>query len=79
MEQNPGKGVRHFGVVLPDAASFEQVIERLDRHDVEWLTRPTAHRAAELSGKTGAQVADPSGNVIEIKRYEDPTEFLGAP
>ncbi|UDY38012.1 VOC family protein [Dermatobacter hominis] len=70
------QGVRHFGVVLPDAAAFEDVVDRLDRADVEWLSRPTVHRAAELSGKVGAKVADPSGNVVEIKHYEDPSEFL---
>ena len=70
------QGVLHFGVVLPDATSFEHVIDRLDRHDADWLNRPTVHRATELSGKTGAKVADPSGNVIEIKHYADPSEFL---
>ena len=70
------QGVRHFGVVLPDADAFEAVVDRLDGFGAEWLARPSAHRAAELSGKVGGKVADPSGNVIEIKHYSDPTEFL---
>jgi len=49
------------------------VIERLRQHDVAWISEPTAHTAAELSGKVGAKVADPSGNIIEIKYYDDPS------
>lgn len=68
----PGdQGVRHFGVALDDAETFVGVIERLRRHEVTWLAEPTVHTAAELNGKVGAKVADPSGNVIEIKYYDD--------
>jgi len=66
------QGVRHFGVALDDRQAFVDVIERLRRHDVTWLAEPTVHTAAELSGKVGAKVADPSGNVIELKFYDDP-------
>jgi len=65
------QGVRHFGVALDDRDAFVDVIERLRRYQVTWLTEPTAHTAAELSGKVGAKIADPSGNVIELKFYED--------
>jgi extradiol dioxygenase family protein len=71
------QGVRHFGVVLPGADDVRDVVARLERrHDVEWLARPTAHDAPELSGKVGCKVADPSGNVIELKHYPDPSELL---
>lgn len=69
-------GVRHFGVALDDAAAFVDLIGRLRRHDVTWLAEPEVHTAADLSGKVGAKIADPSGNVIELKYYDDPTEFL---
>ncbi len=71
------QGVRHLGVVLEDWDEYEALVERLERHGVDWLAPPTAHEAAELSGKTGAKLADPSGNVIEIKHYPDPSLFLG--
>jgi hypothetical protein len=32
-----------------------------------------------LRGKTGAKIADPSGNVIELKSYDDPSAALGVP
>lgn len=74
----PGEqGVRHFGVALDDREAFVAVIERLHRHDVRWLAEPTVHTAAELSGKVGAKVADPSGNVIELKYYDDADALRG--
>jgi hypothetical protein len=72
------QGVRHFGVALGDAAAFEALVERLDRHGATWLSAPAVHTAAELSGKVGGKVADPSGNVIELKYYDDPAELRGA-
>lgn len=66
------QGVRHFGVVLPEAAALDALVERLADRGVEWLVAPERHDAAELSGKVGGKLADPSGNVIEIKHYADP-------
>lgn len=66
------QGVRHFGVVLPDPATHASVITRLREHDVTWVSPPTDHTELELSGKRSAKVADPSGNIIEIKHYPDP-------
>lgn len=71
------QGVRHFGVVLQDRDAFESLVTRIRAADVPWLTEPTPHTGAVLSGKVGGKLADPSGNVIEIKYYEDPSEFLG--
>lgn len=50
---------------------------RVGRVREEWLSEPTLHHDAELSGKTGGKLVDPSGNVIEIKYYDDPSEYLG--
>lgn len=71
------QGVRHFGVVLQDRDAFESLVTRIRAADVAWLTEPASHTDAVLSGKVGGKLADPSGNVIEIKYYEDPSEFLG--
>lgn len=67
-------GVRHFGVALGSADEFVGLVERLRDHGVGWLSEPVAHTAAELSGKVGGTLADPSGNVIEIKWYGDRPE-----
>jgi uncharacterized protein len=65
------QGVRHFGVVLLDRAAFDSVVERVRGRAWEWIADPTAHAEEELSGKVGGKLADPSGNVIEIKHYAD--------
>jgi extradiol dioxygenase family protein len=64
-------------VVLDDADAFWALVERLQAHDVTWLAEPAAHEAAELSGKVGGKLADPAGNVIEIKHYADPDAYRG--
>ncbi len=63
------QGVRHFGVVLEDATTYRETVERLQVAGVEWLSEPTVHRGESLSGKVGGKLVDPSGNVIEIKHY----------
>ena len=71
------QGARRFGVVLGDAQSFWALVERLDAHGVAWLARPARHDEAELSGKVlGRTLRDPAGNVIEIKHYADPDDYL---
>lgn len=72
------QGVRHFGVALDDAGAYRGLIDRLRRHDVTWVAEPRASTEAELSGKAGAKVADPSGNIIEIKYYADPAALRTA-
>jgi extradiol dioxygenase family protein len=71
------QGSRHFGVVLDDEQDFWAVVERTQSCGIDWLTEPVRHDAAELSGKVGGKLADPAGNVIEIKHYADPTAYFG--
>ncbi len=68
----PGEqGVRHFGVVLTDRESYSSLVDRLRATGVCWLSEPAEHAAVALSGKVGGKLADPSGNVIEVKYYAD--------
>ena len=71
------QGARHFGVGLRDREGFDRIVERVRSEGGKWLTEPEAHTGAALSGKIGGKLADPSGNIIEIKFYEDHAEFLG--
>ena len=71
------QGVRHFGVTLPTPEAYDQLADRLRAHGVEWLSEPATSTAAELSGKTSAKLADPSGNVIEIKHYRSTASLHG--
>lgn len=72
------QGVRHFGVVLTDPESYSSLIDRLRAAGVIWLSAPAEHAEVELSGKVGGKLADPSGNVIEVKYYADADAFRAA-
>ena len=71
------QGIRHFGVTLPAREDFDELVERLRQHGVEWLSEPATSTAAGLDGKASAKLADPSGNVIELKHYGSTTSLLG--
>lgn len=70
------QGVRHFGVTLDDA-DLDALLERLDGSAVRWISRPQTDTADTFRGKTSAKLADPSGNVIELKSYPDARAALG--
>ncbi len=75
----PGEqGVRHFGVVLSDPESYSSLIDRLRAAGVVWLSEPAEHAEVALSGKVGGKLADPSGNVIEVKYYADAAAYRSA-
>ena len=58
---------------------LEALLARLEHFPVRWLSRVSTDTTGALRGKTGAKVADPSGNVLEFKTYDDPTAALGRP
>lgn len=70
------QGVRHFGVVLSDRKEFAQIVERIRTAGWNWIAEPAMHSAEELSGKVGGKLSDPSGNVIEVKYYDDPSAYF---
>jgi extradiol dioxygenase family protein len=70
--------VRHFGVTLT-RPEFEAVRARLAAFDVRWVSRVSTDDEGQPTEQTKAKVADPSGNVIEIKTYVDPTAALEIP
>jgi uncharacterized protein len=70
------QGVRHFGVVLPSLSDFDELVSRVAASGHPWISKPEKHVDAELNGKLGGKLADPSGNVIEIKFYADDADYL---
>jgi extradiol dioxygenase family protein len=70
------QGVRHFGVVLPALAEFDELVHRVAASGHAWISKPEIHSDAELNGKLGGKLADPSGNIIEIKFYADSADYL---
>jgi len=70
------QGVRHFGVVLRNRKAFEELVARVNAAGAAWISLPEAHSDPGLSGKIGGKLADPSGNVIEVKYYDDSAGLL---
>ncbi len=66
----PARGSRHFGVTL-GRDEFEVVIARLGASGVDWVVPVSTDDAGLDSEQTKAKIADPSGNVIELKTYRD--------
>ena len=70
------QGVRHFGVVLPSLSEFNDLVKRIHASGCQWISEPEKQTDAELSGKLGGKLADPSGNIIEIKYYGNENDYL---
>jgi hypothetical protein len=71
----PAGGVRHFGVAL-GRGDFDQVMERLGARDVQWVVPVSTDDAGTPREQTKTKIADPSGNVIELKTYADVASAL---
>jgi uncharacterized protein len=71
-------GCRHFGVTLP-RGEFDAVVARLDDRGAEWVNPVSTEHEGSALEQTKAKVADPSGNVIEIKTYADVASALEIP
>lgn len=67
-------GVRHFGVTLSRPA-LHALLDRVGNH-VEWISAPATDHAGTPRAQTKAKLADPSGNVIELKTYDDSASAL---
>ena len=65
----PG-GSRHFGVTL-GRDDFDALVSNLDANGVPWLVPVSTDDEGAATEQTKAKIADPSGNVIEVKTYRD--------
>jgi extradiol dioxygenase family protein len=74
-EMLPAESVRHFGVTL-GRSEFEAVTAHLATCGVQWVVPISTDDVGELTEQTKAKVADPSGNVIELKTYANVTAAL---
>ncbi len=66
---HPGS-VRHFGVTL-GREDFDALVERLIARGTRWVLPVSTDDEGLATEQTKAKIADPSGNVIEIKTYAD--------
>ena len=65
-----GGGSRHFGVTL-GRVDFEAMVARLGSHGVDWVVPVSTDDTGLPTEQTKGKIADPSGNVIELKTYRD--------
>jgi hypothetical protein len=66
----PEGGSRHFGVTL-SRDEFDTVVARLTAGGIDWLVPVSTDDEGLPTEQTKAKLADPSGNVIELKTYRD--------
>jgi extradiol dioxygenase family protein len=71
-------GARHFGVTLP-MAELDPLLARLDAAGVRWVRTARTDEPGTPREQRKAKLADPSGNVIELKSYADPVAALEIP
>jgi uncharacterized protein len=65
----PGS-VRHFGVTL-GRDEFDAAISRIADRGVPWMSPLSTDDEGKPTEQTKTKIADPSGNVIELKTYTD--------
>lgn len=66
----PAGSSRHFGVTL-GRDEFDAVVARLEASGVDWVVPVSTDDAGLPTEQTKGKIADPSGNVIEVKTYRD--------
>jgi extradiol dioxygenase family protein len=71
---HPGS-VRHFGVTL-GREEFEAITSRVAAQGVAWESPISTDNEGTPTEQTKTKIADPSGNVIELKTYRDVSAAL---
>ncbi|HTU38194.1 MAG TPA: VOC family protein [Acidimicrobiales bacterium] len=72
------RGCRHFGVTL-GREEFDALVARLNENEANWVSEVATDDAGMTTEQTKGKVADPSGNVIELKTYRDVGAALETP
>ncbi len=67
--------VRHFGVVL-DMPEWEELAERLRAKGVKFGIEPYIRFKGQVGEQGTMFFYDPSGNALEFKAFEDPSQLF---
>ena len=65
-----GVPVPHCGVVL-EPEDWQRLVERLRRHEIEWVIEPTTRFAGTPGEQSTLFILDPTGNALEFKSFRD--------
>ena len=68
-------GVRHFGAVLA-WRDWEALANRLDEMRIQFKVKPNVSGVGTGAEQAKMLLSDPSGNVIEVKAYRNPSVAL---
>lgn len=69
--------VRHFGAILP-WDDWHAMAERLRRAGVAFIIEPHVRFKGEVGEQATMFLLDPSGNALEFKSFEDPSQVFAA-
>ena len=79
IKTNPVDGesipVRHFGLVL-EWNAWHQFVERLNKHEVVYLIKPTIRFKGEVGEQATLFITDPSGNALEFKTFKNSDQLF---
>jgi hypothetical protein len=64
------RGCRHFGVTL-GRDEFDAIVARVGALGIDWVSAVSTDHEGTATEQTKGKIADPSGNVIELKTYRD--------
>lgn len=65
-----GVPVPHCGVVL-ERDDWAQLVERLRRHEIEWVMEPCTRFADTPGEQSTLFIRDPTGNALEFKSFRN--------
>ena len=70
-----GVPVPHFGVVL-EWNEWHEFAERLKKHNVQFVIEPYIRFRGEIGEQATMFFKDPSGNSLEFKAFQDPSQLF---
>ena len=62
---------RHFGLVVDDQSDWDDIVDHLEGHKIDFLIEPGVKHLGEVTEYQTLFFRDPSGHVIEIKTYKN--------
>lgn len=67
--------VPHFGIVLPWDA-WHALADKLEHRKVTFIIAPTIRFKGQIGEQATMFFADPAGNVLEFKSFQDPAQLF---
>jgi len=69
IDKDPNPYPRHFGVTFYEESDFNEMVERLEKHNVDFIQPVNTRFAGKPEVHRTLFFKDPSNNVLEFKYY----------